>query len=191
MEAPEENGKTPKANQKRSVPKVKKEDESGEDSATVDSDAGHTIEPTTPKTVPVRKRVPSAKKNTPVGDNGTPAAPRSKKRGNAEEIGDCNDTTPSKKQRTPTVTPKAARDKLPTSKSDLNTQDRLMFHMKEQGKTWTEITEAYSKITGLTYGKSTIASRYAKIVASFTEWKEGDVRPSLPYATFLLPPSSC
>ena len=170
-------GETTKPTPKKRGPKSKKVEVEGENG---DADVEDGVEPSTPKAIPVKKRTPKAKKESADG-NGPSTSSSSKKRASPGGAVENEDGTPSKK---PRATPsKAVASKLPTNRSELKEEDKLMLEMKKAGKTWAEITTAYSGITGLQYGKSTLAVRYAKIIDALTEWKSGDVSLFLAFLT--------
>jgi hypothetical protein len=173
----EGSGETTKPTPKKRGPKPKKVEVDGENG---DADVEDGVELSTPKAIPVKKRTPKAKKES-AGENGPSASSSSKKRASLGGDMGIDDGTPSKK---PRATPsKAVASKLPTNRSELKDEDKLMLEMKKAGKTWAEITTAYSGITGLQYGKSTLAVRYAKIIDALTEWKNGDVSLFLAFLT--------
>jgi hypothetical protein len=165
----EKGGETTKTTTKKQGPKAKKV---GMDREKGDADVENGVEPSTPKAKPVKKRTPKAKKES-ASENGPSASSSSKKRASSGSAAVNDNGTPSKK---PRATPsKASASKLPTNRSELKDEDKLMLEMKKAGKPWAEITNAYSGITGLQYGKSTLAVRYAKIMDALIEWKGGDV----------------
>ncbi|KAI9770905.1 MAG: hypothetical protein M1840_002609 [Geoglossum simile] len=143
--------------------------------------------PKTPKSVrskgkansaPAKKRTP---KNAVKADDETDltyeagkiTTPR-KKRVDVPNDGNGEPSTPpNKKRRTPAATPSSGRS-IPESRDDLDDNDKLLLSMKEQGKTWPEIREAFKNI-GITTGASTLPNRYSRLVAKLVEWKSGDV----------------
>jgi hypothetical protein len=82
-------------------------------------------------------------------------------------------TPPNKKRRTTAATPSSVRS-IPESRDDLDDKDKLLLEMKEQGKSWPEIREAFKNI-GITTGASTLPNRYSRLTAKLVEWKSGDV----------------
>lgn len=82
-------------------------------------------------------------------------------------------TPPTKKRRTPAVTPTSGRS-IPESRDRLDREDKMLLELKEQGKSWPEIREAFRKI-GITTGSSTLPNRYSRLTAKLVEWKVGDV----------------
>ncbi|KAI9777165.1 MAG: hypothetical protein M1839_009008 [Geoglossum umbratile] len=105
------------------------------------------------KTATPRKKRVSV--GVPNGDNGQPSTP------------------PAKKRRTPAVTPSSGRS-IPETMGDLDDKDKMLLDMKEQGKTWPEIREAFKNV-GITTGASTLPNRYSRLTAKLVEWKTGDV----------------
>ncbi|OCK79715.1 hypothetical protein K432DRAFT_443679 [Lepidopterella palustris CBS 459.81] len=103
----------------------------------------------------------------------SPKTPRSNKR--AADVGvDEEDAegTPSKKAK---ASGKAiGGSKIATSIAELSTVDRLLLSMKDSGKTWSEINEAWKAATGETPGKSTLPNRYARLKANITQMKAED-----------------
>lgn len=79
--------------------------------------------------------------------------------------------TPSKKTRKP----RAVQDKFPESQAEFSDGDRLILFMKRQSKSWPEIQEAWTNVTGVVPGKDVLRKRYAKLLAVAQDWKEGDV----------------
>ncbi len=172
--AEEKGGEVTKPTPKKRASKAKKVEIDGENN---DADVEDGAEPATPKVTPAKKRTPKVKKESISGEAGPSVSSSSKKRASLGGAGDDEDGTPSKK---PRATPsKAAGSKLPTSLAELKEEDKLMLEMKKEKKTWAEITTAYSGITGLQYGKSTLAVRYGKIMDALMEWKDGDVERML------------
>ncbi|OQD70474.1 hypothetical protein PENDEC_c023G00829 [Penicillium decumbens] len=55
---------------------------------------------------------------------------------------------------------------IPKSWEAASSEDLLIFKLKENGGTWTEITEEWNEISGLGYSASTVSNRWRKIVAS-------------------------
>lgn len=63
---------------------------------------------------------------------------------------------------------------IATSKDELSAEDRLLLSMKDQGKSWKEIGEAWAAITGTAPAKSTLPNRYARLRANITTMSEAD-----------------
>lgn len=169
MDSTEEKGdEITKPTPKKRGPKAKKNDVNSENGMKGENDADGVLEPATPKAAPVKKRTPKSKKESGGGETGLSASNSSKKRASMGEIAQKDDVTPSKK-------PRGASSKLPTNRSELKDEDKLMLQMKKDGKPWNEIIAAYSAMTGLEYGKTTLPNRYYKIMDALIEWKDGDV----------------
>lgn len=165
----EKDGKTLKTNQMKRGQKTNVHDVSSKSNIMADGD-GQGLEPNTTKAFSAKNRTPKADKTLLGGESGTISPNSFKKRGSFGEAGENDYDTPSKKQRAG-----ALRAKLPTNPAELTEQDRVMIEMKRDGNSWSAITAAYSKITGMQYGKSTLSARYVKIMDTLTEWKYGDV----------------
>lgn len=69
---------------------------------------------------------------------------------------------------------------MPTSYESASEEDKMLLRMKDEGKVWAEIREAWEKMTGEKVGKSTLSSRYARIKANFTVLSKDDVRLPFP-----------
>ncbi|KAH0559244.1 hypothetical protein GP486_004241 [Trichoglossum hirsutum] len=82
-------------------------------------------------------------------------------------------TPPTKKRRAPAATPTLGRS-IPESRDKLGDDDKMLLDLKEQGKTWPEIREAFRKI-GIITGSSTLPNRYSRLTAKLVEWKAGDI----------------
>lgn len=59
---------------------------------------------------------------------------------------------------------------------ELSSEDRLLLNMKDQGKSWKEIGEAWQAATGIAPAKSTLPNRYARLRANITTMSEADQR---------------
>jgi hypothetical protein len=171
MDSTEEKvGEITKPTPKKRGPKAKKVEVDGENGMKRENDADGVPKLATP----VKKRTPKSKQEPAGVETGLTASNSSKKRATFGEIAENEDVTPSKKSR-------GTSSKLPTNRAELKDEDKLMLQMKKDGKPWNEIISAYSAMTGLEYGKTTLPNRYYKIMDALIEWKDGDVRLFLPF----------
>ena len=51
----------------------------------------------------------------------------------------------------------------------------MLLRMKDEGKPWAEIREAWENLTGEKVGGSTLSGRYARIKANFVVFSKNDV----------------
>lgn len=51
----------------------------------------------------------------------------------------------------------------------------MLIRMKEEGRSWSEIREAWEKITGVQVGGTTLGVRYTRLKANFTVVDDEDV----------------
>lgn len=66
-------------------------------------------------------------------------------------------------------TPQSERKKgipIPKTWESANSEDLLLFKLKEHGGTWTDIAVEWNRISGLEYAASTLANRWRKIIGS-------------------------
>lgn len=63
---------------------------------------------------------------------------------------------------------------IATSMDELSAEDRLLLNMKDQGKSWKEIGEAWKAATGVAPAKSTLPNRYARLRANITSMSDVD-----------------
>ncbi|TAQ84509.1 hypothetical protein B7494_g7170 [Chlorociboria aeruginascens] len=73
---------------------------------------------------------------------------------------------------------RGARSKQPMPKSvdEFSEADRLLCDLRDEGKSWDEITVKYMKCLGITKpGKDVIRKRYGKLIRIGKEWSEDDV----------------
>ncbi|OJD34389.1 uncharacterized protein BKCO1_23000123 [Diplodia corticola] len=82
-------------------------------------------------------------------------------------------STPARQRKAPVKTPSSGRT-IATSVDQLSSEDRLLLNMKDQGKSWKEIGEAWKVITGIEPAKSTLPNRYARLRANITTMSETD-----------------
>ncbi|KAF4533816.1 uncharacterized protein LTHEOB_3429 [Lasiodiplodia theobromae] len=125
---------------------------------TPESNPFETPVPATPKT-PKRSAPETAGDESPV----------KKTKGRASPKGN----TPARQRKAPTKTPNSGRA-IATSKDELSAEDRLLLSMKDQGKSWKEIGEAWAAVTGTAPAKSTLPNRYARLRANITTMSEAD-----------------
>ncbi|KAI9882416.1 MAG: hypothetical protein M1823_005836 [Watsoniomyces obsoletus] len=88
-------------------------------------------------------------------------------------------TPTSKKVRTIINTPKAAKAKkrpAPTSYEEADEGDKLLWDLRQEGKSWTEIRDAVNAATGTEYGLKSLPIRYDRIKAIFYAVKNEDER---------------
>jgi hypothetical protein len=84
--------------------------------------------------------------------------------------------TPSKKPKSADSTPKKGAGPIPISREAAGIADKLILRMREEeGKGWQEINSAWSALTGITVGKSTLPMRYQAMKANFTSVGADDV----------------
>ncbi|KAL1615509.1 hypothetical protein SLS56_011797 [Neofusicoccum ribis] len=117
--------------------------------------------PTTPNTPISTKRAAS-----PNGENGSPAK-KTKGRASPKKV------TPARQRKAPNKTPTSARA-IAATIEELSTEDRLLLSMKDQGKSWKEINDAWKAATGVEVAKSTLPNRYARLRANITSMSESD-----------------
>lgn len=64
----------------------------------------------------------------------------------------------------------------------------MMFNYKDEGKSWTEISKAWTFMTGEQVNDNTVRKRYDRMKANFTVFSEEDVSfPSLIFAPSFTP----
>jgi hypothetical protein len=103
----------------------------------------------------------------------TPKKRTKKAKGGAAAASGC---TPSKKPKSADSTPKKGANPIPTSREAAGMADKLILRMRdEEGKGWQEINSAWSALTGITVGNSTLRMRYQTMKANFTSVGADDV----------------
>jgi hypothetical protein len=104
-----------------------------------------------------------------------------RKRGRKPGAAVKEDGTPTKKGKTsPTKAQgekvkRAGMPPMPNSFETASMEDKMMLTMKDEGKSWGEIREAWQAMTGETVGGSTLAGRYQRIKANFVSVSAEDV----------------
>ena len=84
-------------------------------------------------------------------------------------------------------TPPNRIGKTPISLATPSDADKMLFTMREEGRPWPEICEAWKTMTGEDPKPSTLPNRYPRLKANFMTLKGGDVRDpsSLPQCDLL------
>lgn len=67
------------------------------------------------------------------------------------------------------------RRKVPTSFEDADEADLMMWEWKNQGRSWNDITQRWSEITGQLPRASSLAVRYIKIAQKLARAGKGNV----------------
>ena len=186
---------------KRASPKSKKvkEEENHEDGEAVEADAPETpvqktaargkggkgkgknnktdgsAEPITPP------KTPKVKGSVKVGDESTGAVMSDDDDGNGAEASITEG---------PAITKKGAARKrasagkigntvpISTSLETASPEDKMLFKLKEEGKSWAVIRDAWETMTGEKTKNSTLPNRYVRLKSNFMTLKEGDVSTS-------------
>jgi hypothetical protein len=130
------------------------------------------------KSTPKKNAKQSGEGKKKGGDSVKPKTP--KKRDSkvmAQDSGDGEEGSPATPSKTGSASKriKVKKQEIPASRAELSGGDRLMVDMKEAGKSWADINTAYTNLTGVAVGGSTLRNRYLKIKDSLAEWKDGDV----------------
>lgn len=117
--------------------------------------------------------------DSPMG--GVSVTPASKRKRGVKTLvnGDGDDAgTPTKKKKA---------NAIPTCRAELSEADKLLLEMKKAGKSYAEINPLWAKLSGVEPKNNALASRYSRIMANLTEWKDGDVRfLSAPFLSLVL-----
>ncbi|KAL0264797.1 hypothetical protein SLS55_000750 [Diplodia seriata] len=151
---------------------VKAEDEGHQTTPETEEGPADTPVTETPKTPHAAKR--SAAESTEDG------SPVKKTKGRASP----KTATPARQRRAPVKAPSTAR-MIATSVDQLSSEDRLLLNMKDEGKSWKEIGEAWKMITGVAPAKSTLPNRYARLRANITTMTETDQQNLLTAKTYV------
>ena len=64
---------------------------------------------------------------------------------------------------------------ISTSLETASAEDKMLFKLKEEGKSWAVIREAWETMTGEKTKNSTLPNRYVRLKSNFMTLKEGDV----------------
>lgn len=64
---------------------------------------------------------------------------------------------------------------ISTSLATASDADKMLIKMKEEGKTWAEIREAWKKMTGEETKSSTLPNRYSRLKTNLMTLQSGDV----------------
>lgn len=148
----------------------------GNKKAALNNGATPTKKTPAPKKASIKKSSAKAKNQGENDEDGaTPLAPTSSAK---KRSADANNDTPSKKRATGGG---ARANGIPSSKSKLSEEDKLIIDMKDNGRGWKEIEAEWAKITGKAPGIDYCRKRYPKLKAATVEWADGDVslQPSL------------
>jgi len=138
--------------------------------------------PTTPIAVlPVKKRTAAAKAKddtsaeVPTKKRKT-ATPKTKA---AAANGEASTPTPKAKAAAAAATPKSTSKgkpiKVPESYDEFSASDKVLVHLRKEGKGWEEVEKAWTALTGVVPGKDVLRKREAKLRPLAVEWKAGDV----------------
>ncbi|KAL1851577.1 hypothetical protein Plec18170_006396 [Paecilomyces lecythidis] len=105
----------------------------------------------------------------------TPQTPQNPRKGGRKRGSEAPGTpTPVKKTKaTPEKgTPKkGAMRPIPASFEEAGPEDRLIIQMRDnEGKSWAEIRETWTAMTGIQVGGSTLSNRYIRLKANFVAW---------------------
>ncbi|KAI9741465.1 MAG: hypothetical protein M1818_004271 [Claussenomyces sp. TS43310] len=131
-----------------------------------------------PVATPVKKVAAKSKKGKqPEPEDGvTPASTATSGKKRSANV-DGNGETPTKKPKAKEEGTTARFD--PTLLSKLDEDDQILFKMREEGKTWTEIKNTLAAKKGKKMGNSTLPNRYTRLSIDLIEWKETDIRAML------------
>ena len=84
------------------------------------------------------------------------------------------------------ATPLNSRNKglaVPKSFDDATESDRVMFKMRNEGKSWDEIRDRWIQMTGERPGRSTLSVRYCKLKANLSKTGGADVSNTTPVSS--------
>ena len=182
---------------KRASPKAKKakEDENHEE----DGEAGEADPPETPvKKTAARGKGGKGKNNKTNGSAEPITPPKTPKVKGSVKVGndvtgavmsddDGNDKAEASITEGPAITKKGAARKrasagkigntvpISTSLETASAEDKMLFKLKEEGKSWAVIRDAWETMTGEKTKNSTLPNRYVRLKSNFMTLKEGDV----------------